>query len=190
MEKKAKLEKRFEDSRRNLLLFTALTIVNCVMLYMKLDFSFSFAGIFPVLAIVYGWEFTGQSGDSIYTFFGTALAVLFIALLLLVYFSTKHHRSFIYVGLGLFIYDCFFLGFYIYLGFMPTDVIDILFHIWFGYYIFSGVLAYDGLKDFYDISEEKKKKTGLKKKDKKEDADGEEDTEPEATEEADGGYDD
>ncbi len=159
MEKRQKYEAMFQNSRTNILLFTILTAANCIMILFKLDFSFSFAGIFPVLSIVYGREFGQMSGNTTYQILGYAIAVLFLVLLLMVYFTTRTHRSFIYVGLGIFIFECLALGYYIYLGFMITDVIDILFHIWFGYYVITGVIAHEKLKGYASETLEDAEKT-------------------------------
>ena len=138
---RAKYEAQYSRARSNLLMMTILTAVNILLLIAEADLSFLFAAILPQLAVFYGWLGTGLTYSQTYTYIGYGAALLIIGAFLLCYFMSKKRKGWMTAALVLFCIDCLALVYWIYLGFMIEDVLDIAFHICILIYLIRGVRA-------------------------------------------------
>ena len=138
---RAKYEAQYSRARSNLLMMTILTAVNILLLIAEADLSFLFAAILPQLAVFYGWLGTGLTYSQTYTYIGYGAALLIIGAFLLCYFMSKKRKGWMTAALVLFCIDCLALVYWIYLGFMIEDLLDIAFHICILIYLIRGVRA-------------------------------------------------
>lgn len=143
---RAKYEAQYARARGNLLAMLLLTLVNVVLMIAEAEVSFLFSAILPQVAINYGWYLDAWLGGSTYTWIAYAISVLTVALFALCYFLSKKHKGWMTAALVLFSLDCLVLVYWVYLGFMVEDIMDIAFHVWILYYLISGVAAAAKLK--------------------------------------------
>ncbi len=143
----AKYEAQYAQARGNLLAMLLLTLVNVGLMIAEAEVSFLFSAIFPQVVISYGWYLDAWLGGSTYTLIAYGISLMSIVLFALCYFLSKKHRGWMTTALVLFILDCIVLVYWIYLGFMIEDVLDILFHLWILFYLIMGVRAAARLKN-------------------------------------------
>ena len=143
---RAKYEAQYVRARGNLLAMLLLTLANVVLMIAEAQVSFLFSAILPQVAVTYGWYLDAWLGGSTYTWIAYAISVLIIGIFALSYFLSKKHRGWMTAALVLFSVDCLVLVYWIYLGFMVEDILDIAFHVWVLYYLISGVVAAAKLK--------------------------------------------
>lgn len=128
---KNELEKKYEQSRGNLLLIIILTVINIALLFTPSGTMFLFSITIPYWAAAFAYflELT-----YLYIVAGVVIA-LYLACWI---FSKKHYGWFI-PALILFILDTIYLG-YVSIDMAETsNIIDVLVHIWALYYLGAGI---------------------------------------------------
>ena len=138
---RAKYDAQYASARANLGAVVLLSLVNVVLMVLDAGVSFLFSAVLPQVAINYGWYLDAWLGGSTYTIIAYAISVLWIGAFALCYYLSKKHPGCMTAALVLFCLDCLVLVYWIYLGFMMEDVLDIVFHVWILYYLIRGVVA-------------------------------------------------
>ena len=128
---KNELQKKYEQSRGNLLLAIILTIINIALLFTESSTMFLFSITVPYWAAAFAYflELT-----ELYIVAG----VVIVLYLLCWFFSKKHYGWFI-PALILFILDTIYLGYLSIDMAEASNILDILVHIWVLYYLGSGI---------------------------------------------------
>ena len=138
---RAKYDAQYASARANLGAVVLLSLVNVVLMVLDAGVSFLFSAVLPQVAINYGWYLDAWLGGSTYTIIAYAISALWIGAFALCYYLSKKHPGCMTAALVLFCLDCLVLVYWIYLGFMMEDVLDIVFHVWILYYLIRGVVA-------------------------------------------------
>ena len=138
---RAKYDAQYNSARANLGAVVLLSLVNVVLMVLDAGVSFLFSAVLPQVAINYGWYLDAWLGGSTYTVIAYAISALWIGAFALCYYLSKKHPGWMTAALVLFCLDCLVLVYWIYLGFMMEDVLDIVFHVWILYYLIRGVVA-------------------------------------------------
>ena len=139
----------FRKSRNSLGTIVVLTIVNVVLGFFEAEVSFPFSAIFPSLVTIMGKAFATEYGLELFTVIGIALAIVSILLYAGCWFFAKKHRGFLVIAFVLFILDTALLLLLVVLegvseGF--SIVLEIVFHVWALWSLFTGVRARSRLK--------------------------------------------
>lgn len=138
---RAKYDAQYASARANLGAVVLLSLVNVGLMVLDAGVSFLFSAVLPQVAINYGWYLDAWLGGSTYTIIAYAISALWIGAFALCYYLSKKHPGCMTAALVLFCLDCLVLVYWIYLGFMMEDVLDIVFHAWILYYLIRGVVA-------------------------------------------------
>lgn len=138
---RAKYDAQYASARANLGAVVLLSLVNVVLMVLDAGVSFLFSAVMPQVAINYGWYLDAWLGGSTYAIIAYAISALWIGAFALCYYLSKKHPGCMTAALVLFCLDCLVLVYWIYLGFMMEDVLDIVFHVWILYYLIRGVVA-------------------------------------------------
>lgn len=138
---RAKYDAQYASARANLGAVVLLSLVNVGLMVLDAGVSFLFSAVLPQVAINYGWYLDAWLGGSTYTIIAYAISALWIGAFALCYYLSKKHPGCMTAALVLFCLDCLVLVYWIYLGFMMEDVLDIVFHVWILYYLIRGVVA-------------------------------------------------
>ncbi len=155
---KQTLIKNYNNSRANLLLVVAFTVINIVLLATLSDTYFLFSAYIPYALVTVGMmlcgmfppefyegleqgEFLGQS--AFYIFLGIAL--IFVVLYLLCWIFSKNNKSgWLIFALVLFSADT--LGMFAFQGLALDGILDVAFHIWVIVSLVMGISACSKLK--------------------------------------------
>lgn len=150
----AKAAMTFRNSRLNLLLLVAFTLVNIVFVITKSDLYFLFSATVPYFLAVYGLFWTGHLPDEVpegqkieflpdsFLVVMLVIAAAILLLYLLFFFLSKKHFGFLIAALAFFAIDCAYMIYTLFsAGFEASNLIDLAFHGWVLYYLISGVIA-------------------------------------------------
>lgn len=128
---KNEIQKKYDQSRGNLLLTIILTILNIALLFTPSGTMFLFSITIPYWAAAFAYYL---ELPMLYI-----VASVVIALYLLCWFFSKKHYGWFIPALILFILDTIYLG-YVTIDIQEaSNIIDILVHIWVLYYLGSGI---------------------------------------------------
>lgn len=153
-----KLERRYKGALSSLLLITAFSGVNLLLLLINSDTYFLFSAYIPYLLGDYAMFFCGRYPSEVYAdypdmeFFGTpvfavivAVAVLFVLFYLLCYlFARKKKAVWLIFALSLFVIDTLIM--FVVVGFYIEMIMDVIFHVWAIVSLALGISAYLKLK--------------------------------------------
>lgn len=146
----AYFEARIKKSRINFLMAIVLSAVNMFLVAVNASLYFPFSASAPPLFTVIAIKALGEGGAVaavlFAVFLGMALAVVGIYLLL--YFLSKKHKAAMVLAAILFSLDTLLLvGISFLSGVADTSfLIDLAFHVWVLYYLFSCLKAYTALR--------------------------------------------
>ncbi len=155
---RAALERQYANSRANLMLLIAFTVINLVLLLANSDWYFLFSAYIPYYAVVMGMFYCGKfppeyyedMADMIYTddsflIVTVAFAVFVTLLYLLAWLCSKNHKvGWLIFALVLFGIDTFamlLIG-----GFDLGMLIEIFFHVWVIVILILGITSHYKLK--------------------------------------------
>jgi len=158
MLEKQTLEKKYLNSRVNLLFVVALTTVNLFLLVAQSDTYFLFSAYIPYLLVILGMHYSGMLPDEFYGaelvkpeateqsvfYICVAIAVIVLVLYLASWLLSKKSAGWLIFALAFFVADT--LLFIVLEGIGLNSIIDLIFH---GYVIYSlsmGVYANSKLK--------------------------------------------
>ena len=147
MKNRIEIEKKFDVSRKNLLAVVIFSVVNILLLMFDTGMIFLFSVALPTLIFQIGQMISMEAGDSIFLIVASVISFAIIALYGLCYILSKKYKGFICAALVLFSFDTLFLISTITLGFEPSVIMDIVFHIWIMYYLIVGTKAWLNLKN-------------------------------------------
>lgn len=154
------LENRYLSSRRNLLIVIIATAVNLLLLVGNTGSYFLFSAYVPYFFVDLGMYYCNKYPAEVYdeTFLpvenplpdGFFIAMIMIAIVILVvyflcFLFSKNHKvgwlitALVFFGIDTLIYFAIF-------GINMSAVLDIVFHVWVLYYLFSGVFVHNKLK--------------------------------------------
>ena len=139
----------FMKARTNLLIALVFTAINLLLLATQSDVYFLFSATIPYFILAVAQEMGSD-------FFVTGLIISTAALG--VYFASwylsKRHRYFMLIALIIFIFDTLLLLSFLAVSELDLSyIIEIAFHIWVLYYLFTGVKAWKALRGI-EISED------------------------------------
>lgn len=145
MTNKDTIQKKYDQSRGNLLLIIIFTLINIALLFTSSNTMFLFSITIPYYSAVFAYilELTG---------FYIVSGVVLLLYLACWFFSKKHYGWFI-PALILFILDIVYLGYVTVDMGEGSNIIDILVHIWVLYYLASGIYFGYKLKHLPEESE-------------------------------------
>ncbi len=155
----AKAATTFRNSRFNLLLLIAFTLVNIILLVTGSDMYFLFSATVPYYLAIFGLLWTGHLPDVVpegqeiqylsdsFLIVTLVIAAVILLLYLLFFFLSKKHPAFLIAALVFFAIDCVYMLYTVFsTGFEVSSLIDIAFHGLVLYYLISGVIASRKLK--------------------------------------------
>lgn len=137
------LEVKYKNSRNNLLIVVAFTVVNILLLISKSDTYFLFSAYIPYALVVFGMLFSGMYPQEYYeqefsemqmlspAFFAVLLgiALVIVAFYLISWIFSKNNKSgWLIFALVIFSVDT--LGMLFFTGVALENIIDIVFHVW------------------------------------------------------------
>lgn len=150
----AKAAITFRNSRFNLLLLVAFTLVNIILIVTGSDMYFLFSATVPYYLAFFGMLLTGHLPDAVpegqkveflpdsFLVVMLVIAAVILLLYLLFFFLSKKHFGFLIAALAFFAIDCIYMLYTVFsTGFEVSSLIDIAFHGWVLYYLISGVIA-------------------------------------------------
>lgn len=153
------LETRYKNSRANLLLVVAFTVINIILLvtksntyflfsayipYVLVDVGMLFCGMYP--AEYYDEEFTGMRflNPSVFAVF-LVIALIIVALYFISWIFSKNNKvGWLIFALVIFAVDT--AGMLVFMGFGVDGIIDIVFHVWVIISLAMGINACSKLK--------------------------------------------
>lgn len=153
------LEARCKNSRSNLLLVVAFTVINVVLLITNSNTYFLFSAYIPYAIADFGMLFCGKYPAEYYvgelagtdflpsSAFGmfVAIAAVVVCLYLLCWiFSKKNRMGWLIFALVIFVIDT--LGMLAFLGFDLSNIVDMIFHAWVIVSLVMGIIAAAKLK--------------------------------------------
>ncbi|MBQ8541343.1 MAG: hypothetical protein IJ435_07705 [Clostridia bacterium] len=128
---KNELQKKYEQSRGNLLLIIVFTIINIALLFSQSGTMFLFSITVPYWAVAFAYYL-----ELTYLYI---VAGVVVALYLIFWFFSKKHYGWFIPALILFILDTIYLGYVSIDMAESSNIIDILVHIWVLYYLGAGI---------------------------------------------------
>ena len=138
----------FEKSRNNLLLVIVFTVINLVLIYFEANLNFLFSATIPQFVFNIGKAMSDQTDTDIFLIIGLVIAFLAVLSYFIFWILAKRARVLILIALIFFSIDSLLL---IYLVFTNDEfnfsvLIEIAFHAWILYYLFTGVKAWYKLR--------------------------------------------
>lgn len=130
------LQSKYANSRHNLLILLAFTVINIVLLLLEQNTYFLFTAYAPYLWFIEGWFYK----DTV----KLVLAVVVLAALLVCWLQAKKDVRWLYAGVALVVLDVVFL--LVVVGFDAEWIIDYAFHAYILISTASGIVAYNKLK--------------------------------------------
>lgn len=163
---RSSLETKFKNSRYNLLLVVAFTLINLVLLISDTDTFFLFSAYIPYGIVDIGMLMCGKYPAKFYqqnaiaetldpsAFIGFIIIAAIIVLLYLAcwFFSRKVKTGWLVFALIIFIIDTIALVFIF--GFESDNIVDIIFHVWVIASLIMGISAGSKLKKLPPEEEE------------------------------------
>lgn len=133
--------KRYSSARADLLIMTALTVVNIVLLFTGSETIMLFSAIIPYTAVASAYIYNGSY------IFGFGIAILLIGLYFLCWFMSKKNYQWLIVATILFALDTLYMiPFYDFSTDLASSVIDIAIHALVLYYLIAGIITGKKLK--------------------------------------------
>lgn len=151
MDSRVELEKRYKGARSNLLLMTAFSVVNIVLLILNTGVSFLFSATAPSVLVGVGLIFKEEPTLNALGGVCFALGFVIIGIYGLFYWLSKKYKVFMLVSLIFFAIDTLLLLWVLSLGFEASVLIDIAFHVWVLLSLGRGVWAWTHLMDLPDV---------------------------------------
>ena len=157
---RALYEQNYKISRMNLLIVTAITAINLILLITNSNSYFLFSAFIPYFIAGTGMMLCGHFPEDYYTddlagmtflddsfFVITLLIAIVLTLLYLLAWvmSSKNRVGWLIFALVLFGLDT--LGMFLINGLALADILDVLFHGWVIYYLIMGIMAHKNLKN-------------------------------------------
>lgn len=156
---RAALEGKYNSARYNLLGVVLFTLVNIIILFVDASSYFLFSAFLPYYISTLGMFFCGKlpaefyegvedfvaSPDTVLVVALVISAVILIAYLLCFIFSSKNRVGWLIAALVLFGIDT--AAYLLLVGIDFSAILDILFHAWVIYYLVSGIIAHNKLKN-------------------------------------------
>lgn len=138
---------KFKRARSNLLLLIAFSAANLLLTALNASFYLLFSATAPQYVFAIGQMLAESNRNSIFLVVGLVIAVVILLLYLICWVFSKRRRGFLIAALVLFIFDTLMLGLLIWdVGFEASFLLDIAFHVWILYYLFSGATACSKLR--------------------------------------------
>lgn len=137
------LETRYKNSRTNLLLVVAFTVINMVLLITESDTYFLFSAYIPYALVTLGMLICGMFPSEYYgeefsnlEFFGPSVFAVIVVISLIItslyllgwIFSKNNKVGWLIFALVVFGIDT--VGMFLSMGFETENIIDIVFHAW------------------------------------------------------------
>ena len=153
------LQNKFTSARSNLLLVLVFTVVNILLLVTNSNTYFLFSAYVPYLLAILGMEMCGMFPDEYYggdtsgfIFFDTSFLVIMLviaAAILALYllswiFSKKGKSGWLIFALVFFAIDTVLL---VVMTLPSISIVDLIFHAWVLYSLFTGISAAKKLKN-------------------------------------------
>lgn len=155
---KDQLVQKYNNGRLNLLVAVILTAINIVLLITGSNTYFIFSIFIPYFIADLGWFMSGFYPEEYYeglnmVFYDGSFAIIMVALALAIcvlyliayLFSKDGKTGWLIMALALFAVDTVLM--LVITGDPLASIIDIVFHIWVGYYLISALLAAKKLKE-------------------------------------------
>lgn len=138
-------QKAYKSSVSNLGAVVLLSIANMVLLATNADIGFPFSAFFPSAATMFGKTLAEEANLEIFTAIGITFAVLSILVYAGCWLLAKKFRWFILVAFLLFVLDTLLI-----IPFIPDGGsgiwIDVVFHVWVLWSLYSGIGAWRKMK--------------------------------------------
>jgi hypothetical protein len=138
----------FEKSRNNLLLVIAFTVINLVLIYFEANVNFLFSATVPQFVFNVAKVVADNTDMNIFLIIGLVIAFLAVLAYFIFWLLARRARVLILAALIFFCIDSILL---IYLVINNDDfnfsvLMEIAFHVWILYYLFTGVKAWNKLR--------------------------------------------
>jgi hypothetical protein len=138
----------FEKSRNNLLLVIAFTVINLVLIYFDANVNFLFSATIPQFVFNVAKLVAEQTDENIFFVIGLIIAFIAVLSYFIFWLLARRTRVLILAALIFFCIDSLLL---IYLVFNNDEfnfsvLMEIAFHAWILYYLFTGVKAWSKLR--------------------------------------------
>jgi hypothetical protein len=138
----------FEKSRNNLLLVIAFTVINLVLIYFEANVNFLFSATIPQFVFNVAKLVAENTDMNIILIIGLVIAFLTVLAYFIFWLLARRARVLILAALIFFCIDSLLL---IYLVFNNDEfnfsvLMEIAFHVWILYYLFTGVKAWSKLR--------------------------------------------
>jgi len=149
MKTRDQIEKRFYDSRNNLLVVIAFTFVNIVLAITNTDLYFLFSAGIPMYLLYLGSEYSLISGDISFSAFGVIAAFASVSIYGVFWYISKNYKGWIIAALVYYSLDALLSIRYIasiFGGFTFSLMIELLFITWMMYYRVTGTMAWYKLR--------------------------------------------
>jgi hypothetical protein len=137
----------FEKSRNNLLLVIAFTVINLVLIYFDANVNFLFSATIPQFVFNVAKLVAENTDENIFLIIGLIIAFLAVLSYFIFWLLARRTRVLILVALIFFCIDSLLL-IYLVLNdeFNFSVLIEVAFHAWILYYLFTGVKAWSKLR--------------------------------------------
>jgi len=137
----------FEKSRNNLLLVIAFTVINLVLIYFEAEVNFLFSATIPQFVLNVANVVAGSTDENIILIIGLVIAFLTVLPYFIFWILARRARVLILAALIFFCIDSLLL-IYLILNekFNFSFLMEIVFHVWILYYLFTGVKAWYKLR--------------------------------------------
>ena len=131
------LEAKYANSRHNMLILLAFTVINIILLLADGDTYFLFTGYTPYYLFARGY-YLGETANLV-------LSIAILALLLVCWLQAKKDVRWLYAGVALVIADTVYM--YLELGIDADMIVDYAFHAYIAFSTAKGILAHKKLKE-------------------------------------------
>ena len=146
MQKHSEAAKKFETSRKQLLLVVLFSAINVLLVLFRINLSFLFSASFPLFIAQFGQMLSQETGGLLPLLIAAMFSFSIVFLYWLCYVLAKKYRVFILVALILFSIDTLFLIWSLTFGLGLSIILDVAFHAWVMYYLIIGTKAWSDLK--------------------------------------------
>lgn len=146
---RALYQSHLNTAASDLILFSALTLVNIVLVFTQANVSFSFSAFLPDFLVVLGLGIEAATGNNLPLILFGVVAVAFVAGCVVSALLTKKHPGWLTLGTVLVCIDTAILAYTLVLNMSIIDsfIWYILFHIWILFNLFRGHSAINKLKN-------------------------------------------
>lgn len=136
---------RYVRSVTNFAVAVLLSAVNVILISTDSDITFPFSAFFPSLMVILGKNAVEAGSPEIVASFCLSFAIAFVVLLALCWLLARKYRCFILISFLLFVFDTILL-----IPLIPEGGsgiwIEVVFHVWVLWTLFSGIKAWRELK--------------------------------------------